>query len=209
MGAGAARPPILLVWFMLLSIVGGLLGLLMGIIMRPSASSVIHHLWETGDPRAVGPLIDATQMMLPHTNDQAEKTLFSLLPRITTESAELLTRSQRHHLRKWLTDLLHDRELAGYLNAFTHVGSGQDLEGISGLVRVTQADSRSRTIRYIARTCITTLQQREREEKDPKRLLRAAPAPESGRDTLLRPNDGRSPEVDLQLLRPGERGDKE
>lgn len=80
-------------------IVSSLLGLLVGMLMRPSNRNALNSLLETDDVRAIGPLLEAMQMMIPAITGRAAGALIRLLHNVRGEHAELLTPLQRRYLR--------------------------------------------------------------------------------------------------------------
>jgi hypothetical protein len=94
----AQRGPAIPVMSFLL-VIGSLLGLLMGMLMRPSQRNALNSLLQTDDVRAVGPLLEAMQMMIPAITGKAADALIRLLPSLREEHATLLTPLQKRYLR--------------------------------------------------------------------------------------------------------------
>lgn len=87
-----------------LVVLGGLLGLLAGMLMRPTRRNALNSLLQTDNVRAVGPLLEATQMMIPEISTRATSALIRLLPRLREEHADLLTPLQRNYLRSLIAE---------------------------------------------------------------------------------------------------------
>lgn len=85
--------------FMFLLIVGTMLGLLAGMLMRPTRHNALYSLLQMNDPRAIGPLLEAMRIMIPDIAAQAGVALIRLLPTLEPEHAILLTPLHRRYLR--------------------------------------------------------------------------------------------------------------
>lgn len=79
-----------------------LVTLLYGIIMRPLGRNALHTLWATEDKRAVGAMVEATQMLLSEITPLAQSGLIRLLPRLEATDALLLNNYHRDCLRRML-----------------------------------------------------------------------------------------------------------
>lgn len=86
-----------------LTFVISLLGLLAGVLIRPLGKNPLQSLWNAEEIVAVGPLLEATQMLMPDVKAKAIAALTRLLPQMQAEDAALLTTYQRNALRRLLS----------------------------------------------------------------------------------------------------------
>ncbi len=79
-----------------------LFGMIAGILMRPTRRNAINTLWVTDNVQAIGPLLDATGMLMPDVKARAIRALIPLLTRVRAEDVVPLTGSQRARMRRLL-----------------------------------------------------------------------------------------------------------
>jgi hypothetical protein len=79
-----------------------LVGVIAGILMRPTRRNAINTLWVTDNVQAIGPLLDATGMLMPDVKAQAIRALIPLLTRVRAKDVVSLTGPQQACLRRLL-----------------------------------------------------------------------------------------------------------
>lgn len=207
------KPSIGLLLLFVLLLIGGLVGLLVGVLMRPLSGNVINKLWMLQGVSALGPLAEVTQMLLPQLTPIAEKRLSRELLHLRETDGDAFTPFQRRYLRKLLTSkgfgvvvqptgtLAYSQKalVLGLLHAIELIGTGADLGVVSRLADGRMLASHDPDVKLAAQRCRDALHARIVEEQNPARLLRAAAAPTGTSDSLLRPASNSS-DVDPQVL---------
>lgn len=164
-------------------------------------------LAQMDDIRAVGPLAEALEFRdtsflgFLEPRRHAVGALTRLLPALREEHADLLNATQRTCLARVLAD--GPTELAIHvLNAFQHVGTGQELPAVRRCADRRPWSATDRRVPAAARECLPILEERAREEKNSQTLLRPSlEAATAAPDVLLRAASGAAVCEPEQLLR--------
>ncbi len=167
-------------------------------------------LAQSEDLRVVGPLCDTLDTEDKNVRAVLAEALTRLLPRLQASDAGLLNVDQRAKLNQVLKQkrwLKQTGLVIAVLNAYRQVGDSKALPLVAKLAAEQDLSGRplpETSIQAAAKECLPFLQQRAEQERASQSLLRAAAAPATPSEVLLRPAQaGASTSDPQQLLRPG------
>jgi hypothetical protein len=155
------------------------------------------------DVRIVGPLAEALHFGHRPTRLAAERALVRLLPLLTAEHRDLLTGKQRADLYRASSGKNTNLTLA-ILPALKHIGDAAAIPYVEHVAAWTGDSEQIVRARALAQECLALLRERAEEERNPKILVRAADAPRTGTESLLRAAGSARDEDGAQMLRASE-----
>lgn len=162
-------------------------------------------LAEYDDVRIVGHLAAQLDVQDGDLRKQVVPRLTQLLPKLRASDSVYITPEQHAALTRVLKRPNLKKELAfveAVVRAMEQIGTEEDVEPVRRLAAENGPAARYPAIREAARECLPSLEERAERLREANTLLRAASAPESPPETLLRPASG-SADVDPSgLLRP-------
>jgi hypothetical protein len=177
-------------------------------------------LADTGDVRAIGPLVDALKIQDLEAHRIATYGLTILLPRLRPANADLLNAQHRDALAGILNkppnrfagrarlpiepDSIAVSIRVAILRAFTQIGEPRVLPIVARLASEEATTDGQRRIQEEARECLPVLKARAEQALSSHTLLRAAEGPADLGGTLLRAAAGTDVTEPDQLLRPSQ-----
>ena len=205
-----------------------MVGIILGILMRPLRNSPLEQLYHADMVQAVGPLLDATEMLMPDVKLKAIDALIPLLTRIGAADGPFLTGRQRARLRGLMASGLIEQlnyeaadqipvqgvaniraESAARQRSFT-VAALSALAAIGSVddVKLVQRLAEGKGLAWVdvrvteaARECLPILIARAEEQRSSNSYLRAADPPAAEANMLLRGADSTAASAPHHLLR--------
>jgi hypothetical protein len=187
--------------------------------LRKQCRQRVQVVADLDDVRAIGPLIDTWKLEDGATQKISNQALIDLLPRLQPGDAHLMNTEQRAVLCRILSrgprgtggnsseasqpSLERKVEMRiAILKAFAQVGDSSTLPIVQRLVHGEAKTTAKQRIQTEAQACLTALELRIEQARNPQTLLRASNAFDASAETLLRAAKGGQVTAPEQLLRP-------
>lgn len=161
-------------------------------------------------PEAVGALARATLDVSPGIRSVAEESLRQCLPEITpdhyarldADTVPALCRLLNVKKERLFANHAHTEQLVlDALAALGKIGDGSAVRSVESVAE----NGWTQSVRDAARQILPVLQERQKQENNPRLLLRGSAPPQTPGDQLLRPISTTLIALPEQLLRPGSR----
>jgi hypothetical protein len=176
-------------------------------VASPQQRRAAQRLAQLQNKRVVGHLVDFTTWPDAPVREAARQALISMLPKLQTADASLLSAQQQGILR----GMLHRRHVEtepalqiAILKAYEQVGDERALHAVNALATMRPSTKNRQRVRVAAQECLPFLQQRHHRQVSSQTLLRPTEqnTSEPPQEILLRPAREQSAQLPQELLRP-------